>query len=118
MYNRETIAKRAENAQAMYRCCRLCERHCGVNRFAGQRGFCGAGTSARLWRYGIDYAVEKSLAPSLEIFLSGCDLRCAFCIGEENSVDPLRGQPLTSGLLQSITDQAIAEGAREGGLKF
>lgn len=112
MEKRESFAKSAQNAMAMYRCCKLCERRCGVNRIAGERGFCGAGTNARLWRYGIDFANEKSLCPSLEIFLAGCDLRCAFCISEENSVDPQRGRPLTSGLLQSIIDEAAAEGAR------
>ena len=32
--------------------------------------------------------------PSHLFYLSGCDLRCAFCIAGANAVDPRRGQPL------------------------
>jgi len=40
---RDRISKRLPTAQALLRDCRICPRQCGVDRTAGQKGWCGAG---------------------------------------------------------------------------
>jgi len=112
MMDLHVLSQRAASAQAMYRHCLLCEHRCGVDRTAGERGFCGAGPLARVWRYWVDYAEESPLVPSLLIYLSGCDLRCDFCISEASAFDPRRGRPLTADWLREILDWAAGQGAR------
>jgi len=112
MFDGGFLSRRALLAQPMYRRCELCERRCGVDRVAGQRGFCAAGTVARVWRYWVDYAEERPLAPSLLIYLSGCDLRCDFCISEANAFDPEQGIPLTATWLEQVAAWGEEQGAR------
>lgn len=59
--------------------CRLCGRNCGVNRLAGQFGFCGLGVDAYLGDSFIHIAEEPPINPSLLIELYGCAMRCRFC---------------------------------------
>lgn len=108
----EFLSQRAALAQRMYRRCALCEHRCGVDRVAGQRGFCAADTVARVWRYWVDYAEELPLTPSLLVYLSGCDLRCDFCISESNAFDPGRGVPLTAAWLEGVMAWGVEQGAR------
>ena len=112
MSNLDFVSQRAGSARQMYRCCRLCEHRCGVDRIAGQRGLCGADTVARVWRYWVDYAEERTLAPSLLVYLSGCDLRCDFCISEAYAFEPRRGVALTPPWLDGVLDWAADQGAR------
>ncbi len=106
------FAKRARTAENHYRRCLLCERRCGVDRSAGNQGFCQATTEARVWRYWIDFAEEPAITPSLLIYLSGCDLRCAYCISAEQGGNPRLGKPLTNELAQAMLDEGIAGGAK------
>ena len=59
--------------------CHFCIRRCGVNRHAGERGYC---------RCGVEFAVsscfphlgeEPELVPSGTIFTCGCSMRCIHC---------------------------------------
>jgi putative pyruvate formate lyase activating enzyme len=50
-----------------------------------------------------------SIAP---LYLSGCDLRCAFCVAEANAFDPRRGRPLTAEFLAEAVERGRNEGAR------
>ena len=52
------------------------------------------------------------LIPSHLFYLSGCNLRCAFCIGEANAFDPLQGRPLTHRLLAEMIVEGHNAGAR------
>jgi putative pyruvate formate lyase activating enzyme len=103
-------ARRLEQAGQEYGRCLLCEHRCGVDRAAGERGFCKATAEARVYRCRVECGEEVELIPSQLVYLSGCNLRCAFCIGEADAFDPRRGEPLTSRLL----DEAIATGRRHG----
>ena len=96
----------------MYKHCMLCEHRCGVDRDAGQQGFCAADSVARVWRYWVDYAEERPLRPSLLVYLSGCDLRCDFCISESNAVDAGSGIPLTTDWLNRAMEFGRQQGAR------
>ncbi len=93
-------------AEAQLEDCQLCEHRCRVNRRAGERGVCHADATARLFRHRVEYGEELEINPSHLFYLSGCDLRCAFCIAEANAFDPGRGEPLT----QSLFAEAIRWG--------
>ena len=76
--------------------CRLCEHRCRANRLAGERGPCKAGATAHVFRHRVEYGEEIELVPSHLFYVSGCDLRCTFCIAEANAFDPGRGAPLNA----------------------
>ncbi|HEY8506511.1 MAG TPA: radical SAM protein [Gemmataceae bacterium] len=102
-------AERLAAARAHYRDCRLCEHRCGVDRAAAPAaGRCKAGAEARVFRQRVEYGDEREIAPSHLFYLSGCDLRCVFCINEINAFDPRRGDLLTPEFFR----RAVAEGAR------
>lgn len=95
-----------------YESCILCEHRCQVNRLAGERGVCKATHQARVYKHRVEYGEEKELLPCHLFYLSGCDLRCAFCIAELNAFDPSRGDILTSEFLQTAVEWGKAQGAR------
>src|SRR4051794_9291388 len=103
---------RLNSAAAHYRACMLCEHRCGVNRLAGQRGPCKAGPAARVFRHRVEYGEEPQLVPSHLFYLSGCDLRCVFCIAGLNAFDPSRGRLLTSEFFNDAVAWGRARGAR------
>src|SRR5579872_2788722 len=90
------LSERALEARRHLGECRLCEHRCGANRLAGGRGPCHAGASARVFRHRVEYGEELQLVPSHLFYVSGCDLRCMFCIAEENAFDPGRGETLNT----------------------
>jgi putative pyruvate formate lyase activating enzyme len=103
----QAIAEAAQRAQTHYRHCLLCEHACGVDRTAGQRGPCKAGAEARVFRHRIEWGEELELIPSHLFYVSGCDLRCAFCIAEANAFNPHAGELLTPQFFQ----RAVAWGS-------
>jgi len=65
-----------------YKSCRLCPRNCGVDRLAGKIGFCGETSELRVGAAVIHKGEEPPLVGtggSGTIFISGCNLGCAFC---------------------------------------
>ncbi len=82
--------------------CRLCPRACGVDRLAGQTGYCKAGLLPRVFRYGPHFGEEPPISGtrgSGTVFFSHCTLRCLYCQnhpwsqagqGDDLSVDALR----------------------------
>jgi putative pyruvate formate lyase activating enzyme len=105
-------SERLAMAHAHDRHCLLCEHRCGVNRAAGEVGRCKAPATARVFRHRIEYSEELELVPSHLFYLSGCDLRCAFCIAEANAFDPGRGRPLTAELFAEAIAWGRSRGAR------
>lgn len=62
--------------------CRCCPRQCGVNRLAGELGFCRIGGQALISHLGLHHGEEPPLSGSRgsgTIFFTGCNLRCVFC---------------------------------------
>ena len=104
--------KQLEQARRVYRHCLLCEHRCGVDRTGGERGFCNATTEARVYRSRVEYGEEIELIPSQLFYLSGCNLRCAFCIGEKDAFDPQRGRSLTEKFLTDAIGSGREHGAR------
>jgi putative pyruvate formate lyase activating enzyme len=69
-------------AASWLKACRLCPRHCGIDRSAGQTGFCGAGRDARIALVSLHQWEEPCLSGdrgSGTVFFSRCNLRCVFC---------------------------------------
>ena len=62
--------------------CELCPRRCGVDRMAGQKGYCGAGLLPRVFRYGPHFGEEPPISGergSGTVFFSHCTMRCVYC---------------------------------------
>lgn len=84
-----------------YKNCRLCPRMCGVDRTAGQKGFCGQKDIMRIGTAALHFGEEPPLTGkggSGTIFFSGCTMGCPFCqnwqlsrgqIGAEISIETL-----------------------------
>jgi len=84
-----------------YRNCRLCPRRCGVDRTAGEIGFCGQSDVIKIGTAALHFGEEPPLTGiggSGTIFFSGCTMGCPFCqnwqisrgqIGAEISVKTL-----------------------------
>lgn len=67
---------------SFYARCMLCPRECGVNRLAGQTGFCGMNATLRIARAALHFWEEPCLSGaegSGTVFFSGCNLRCVYC---------------------------------------
>lgn len=76
------LADRIEQAYRIMESCELCPRRCGVNRLAGQKGFCRAPKNAKVYSYSPHFGEELPLVGqngSGTIFFSNCNLRCVFC---------------------------------------
>ena len=92
--------------------CRLCAHDCGVNRRAGERGVCQAGPSARVFSAQVEVSDELELIPVFAVALSGCDLRCAFCITGAESWNARAGEAVCAQRLGEQARLALARGAR------
>jgi putative pyruvate formate lyase activating enzyme len=106
------IRHRLEAARRHDQSCHLCEHRCGVNREQGERGKCQADAMARVFRHRVECGEEPELVPCHLFYLSGCDLRCAFCIAEANAFDASRGTPLTPEFFRDATTWGKSLGAR------
>ena len=104
--------KRVAAAHAALGDCHLCAHHCGVNRLAGELGLCRAGSATRIFSAQVEVGDEVELIPTFAIALSGCDLRCDFCITGAASWDPRAGEPLHLSALAERAGAALANGAR------
>ena len=109
---RALARRRLPVARAALAECRLCEHRCGVNRLKGEHGLCKAGAQARVFSAQVEVADELEIIPTFAIALSGCDLRCAFCITGEASWNPRAGEEFVPEALAADAAAALASGAR------
>jgi len=75
-------------AEARLKPCSLCPRQCGVDRLAGETGFCRSGYLPEISSYGPHFGEERPLVGrygSGTIFLTHCNLACVFCQNNEIS---------------------------------
>jgi putative pyruvate formate lyase activating enzyme len=92
----ERIQEALESLIPNERQCRLCPRECGVDRSAGERGFCQTGDQASLSHALLHFGEEPILSGhhdckktmrteqnlgqgSGALFFAGCNLKCLFC---------------------------------------
>lgn len=106
--DRELLARADQHLGA----CSLCEHRCHADRVHGQHGPCKADAAARVFRHRIEYGEEIELIPSHLFYLSGCDLRCAFCIAEANAFNPRVGSELTGPFLSDAIRWGRERGAK------
>ena len=96
-----------------YRNCKLCPRGCGVDRSAGEVGFCGASDVALVAKTMLHQWEEPALAPggkSGAVFFGGCSLGCRYCQNAAISQKPV-GKAVDSVALRKMLEDLIAEGA-------
>ena len=105
-------SQRAKIARALLADCRFCAHDCRVDRLADERGLCHAGTEARFFSAQVEVSDELELIPSFAIALSGCDLRCAFCITGESSWNARAGQSFNASAMAKKARTALNNGAR------
>lgn len=96
-----------------YTQCRLCPRNCGVDRTAGERGFCGCPDTALVAKTMLHKWEEPALAGSGgsgAVFFGGCTLGCSYCQNAAISRKPT-GRPVDSQELRGLFEELIAQGA-------
>lgn len=93
--------------------CNLCPRRCGVDRTAGQRGFCGCPDTALVAKAMLHKWEEPALAGaggSGAVFFGGCTLRCRYCQNATISGGAV-GKATDSAGLRQLFEDLIAQGA-------
>jgi putative pyruvate formate lyase activating enzyme len=92
----------------LYQNCQLCPRSCGVDRVAGERGFCKESAALRLACAVLHRGEEPPLVGkggSGAVFVSGCNLGCAFCQNHQIS----KGAGGKQGLGKEVSAETFAE---------
>ena len=93
--------------------CTLCPRQCGVDRTAGQTGFCGCPDTALVSKVMLHKWEEPALAGSGgsgAVFFGGCTLKCKYCQNAAISCGPV-GKPMDSRQLRETFESLISQGA-------
>ena len=96
-----------------YKQCKLCPRMCGVDRSAGEMGFCRCPDTALVAKTMLHPWEEPALAGSGgsgAIFFGGCTLGCRYCQNAAISGGP-RGSAVDSSQLRQMMEALIAQGA-------
>ena len=76
------LTERIRDLKKLLEACRLCGRRCGVNRLAGERGYCGAGKLPEAASFCAHLGEEPVLTGNLgvgNVFLGRCNMKCVFC---------------------------------------
>lgn len=82
LYRTGELQRRAQEAVASLKECRVCPRNCEANRLENVEGICRTGRYARVSSYFPHHGEEDCLRGwngSGTIFFSWCNLRCVFC---------------------------------------
>ncbi|MHB9070273.1 MAG: radical SAM protein [Sedimentisphaerales bacterium] len=108
----QEISERIKLANAALANCKLCPRECGVNRIAGEKGFCGLDNTVRYFREVLYCGEEEQLNPSHQIHLAGCNLKCEFCVVSEWNQQPFMAKELNYANMAKIITQKQEKGAK------
>lgn len=82
LYREGKLQERITDALEFMKQCLLCPRECGVDRIAGETGFCKTGRKARVASLHAHFGEEAPLVGrngSGTIFFGFCNLLCYFC---------------------------------------
>ena len=96
-----------------YSKCIICPRECGIDRTAGETGFCRCPDVALVAKTMLHKWEEPVLAGSGgsgAIFFGGCTLGCKYCQNRAISASPA-GTPMDSAALRKEMEKLIAQGA-------
>jgi putative pyruvate formate lyase activating enzyme len=108
---RAVAAGRFEIARAALARCELCSHRCGVNRLLRPAGVCNAWHVPRIFSAQVEVGDELELIPSFAIALSGCNMRCNFCITGDESWHASRGRTVDTIALARAATRALESGA-------
>ncbi|MFW9919946.1 MAG: 4Fe-4S cluster-binding domain-containing protein, partial [Candidatus Thorarchaeota archaeon] len=108
---RSFLDLKVELARRIIKDCHLCERRCGSDRTAGQRGWCKLGEESRVSSAFLHTGEEPPLVPSGTIFFSSCCLACAFCQNEDISTNPNSGRVISEQELALLAERLSQDGA-------
>jgi len=103
---------KVELARRILKSCHFCERRCGVDRTAGERGVCGVGEKSRIASEFMHHGEESVLVPSYTIFFNGCTFKCVFCQNWDISQYPDSGVEVSPQTLAKLIEGAKRDGAR------
>jgi len=109
---RSFLDLKAELAMRIMSACRFCERRCGVNRLAGDRGYCGCGNSFTLSSFFAHMGEEPELVPSGTVFTCGCTMRCIHCQNYDISQWFTPGRVFNPGQMAEVVRRLAGEGCR------
>lgn len=93
--------------------CNLCPRECGVNRNAGEKGYCQSDDRVYVARAALHRWEEPCISGkggSGTVFFSGCNLRCVYCQNYKISAGGA-GKPVTVERLGEIFLELQEKGA-------
>jgi putative pyruvate formate lyase activating enzyme len=85
--------------------CTLCPRRCGVDRTAGERGFCGLADRPVVARALPHHGEEPPISGERgagTIFLASCNLRCRFCQNHQISHAATGREEKAAGLMETM----------------
>lgn len=101
------LAQSAAATRQQLRDCQLCPRRCGVNRVAGEVGFCRTADRAWVASFSPHFGEEAPLVGSGgsgTIFFAHCNLGCFFCqnydISHQAAGEPVAANQLAEMMLQ------------------
>lgn len=103
-YENGLLKKKAAEADSHLKSCRLCPRKCGVDRLAGETGFCNTGRLSWVSSFSPHFGEEAPLVGihgSGTIFFTHCNLMCLFCQNFDISHEG-QGQEVTASELAGI----------------
>ena len=110
--SRPALAReRARIAHELLADCRFCAHDCGVNRLAGETGLCHATADTRFFLAQTEVSDELELIPTFAVALSGCDLRCDFCITGRESWNPRAGLGFDAATVAKRAEAALNQSA-------
>ncbi|HEX79041.1 MAG TPA: radical SAM protein [Dehalococcoidia bacterium] len=90
LYKCGELEKRAERLWQRLASCDICPRECGVDRLAGEKGFCHSGYKPIVASVCDHHGEEPVLSDrrgSGTIFFGNCNLRCRYCQNHQISQD-------------------------------
>lgn len=93
--------------------CKLCPRECGIDRTAGDFGYCQAPDTALVAKSMLHKWEEPALAGaggSGAVFFGGCTLGCSYCQNRKISKTAV-GAPMDADALRKLFEDLIAQGA-------
>ncbi len=106
------LDKKIEQTRNILENCELCGRKCKVNRIKGEFGICRASLKWRIFGAHTHLGEEDELIPSATLFMSGCNMRCAYCQNAPDSIIPELGEIWTEKQAAKWIEQKFKEGCK------
>jgi putative pyruvate formate lyase activating enzyme len=92
--------------------CHCCGWRCGVDRKAGEKGFCRLADTSNYASEFLHMGEEPELVPSHTIFFTGCTFACVYCQNWDISTFPESGTRIEPRKLAKLIDLRRMHGAR------